>query len=181
MPAPFIHLHCHTDYSLLDGACEITRLMDLVEREEMPAVAITDHGNLFGAVTFYEACRREGIRPILGVEAYVAPRGRHDRTHTGVSDGGYHLVLLAENIGGIGSPFLDTANMVLTFDGGADGNTSYFEFDFRAAGGQLNALAVPEPTTFTLAALVLLTFTYRRPRRHRPPSSQARHVAYDSA
>jgi DNA polymerase III subunit alpha len=102
-PAPrprFAHLHLHTEYSLLDGGNRVDRLVARVKELGMDAVAITDHGNLFGAVAFYESCKREGIRPILGVEAYVAPRGRHDRTHTGVSDGGYHLVLLAENITG---------------------------------------------------------------------------------
>ncbi|MCH7961531.1 MAG: DNA polymerase III subunit alpha, partial [Planctomycetes bacterium] len=75
----------------------IDLLVARVKELGMDAVAITDHGNLFGAVAFYLACKKAGIKPILGVEAYVAPGDRHDRTHTGVADGGYHLVLLAEN------------------------------------------------------------------------------------
>ena len=96
----FAHLHLHTEYSLLDGGNRIDRLMDRVKELGMDAVACTDHGNLFGAVAFYQAARDRGIRPILGVEAYVAPGDRTDRTYTGVSDGGYHLVLLAENNAG---------------------------------------------------------------------------------
>jgi DNA polymerase-3 subunit alpha len=95
--AGFIHLHLHSEYSLLDGGNRIDRLVQRVKELGMPAVALTDHGNLFGAVHFYERCRREGIKPILGVEAYVAPGDRTDRTYTGTGDGGYHLVLLAEN------------------------------------------------------------------------------------
>ena len=95
--AGFVHLHLHSEYSLLDGGNRIDRLVRRVKELGMPAVALTDHGNLFGAVAFYETCRREGVKPILGVEAYVAPGDRTDRTYTGVSDGGYHLVLLAEN------------------------------------------------------------------------------------
>ncbi|MEO0482789.1 MAG: DNA polymerase III subunit alpha [Planctomycetota bacterium] len=95
----FAHLHLHTEYSLLDGGNRIDRLIARIAELGMDAVAITDHGNMFGAVHFYEHCKRAGIKPILGVEAYVcAPdRPRQDRTYTGVSDGGYHLVLLAEN------------------------------------------------------------------------------------
>jgi len=95
--APFVHLHLHSEYSLLDGANRIDRLVARVRELGMPAVALTDHGNLHGAVAFYEAARKAGVKPILGVEAYVAPGDRRDRTYTGVADGGYHLVLLAEN------------------------------------------------------------------------------------
>jgi len=98
--APFIHLHLHSEYSLLDGANRIDRLVDRVKELGMDAVAITDHGNLHGACKFYNACRDAGIKPILGIEAYVAPGDRRDRTYTGVQDGGYHLVLLAENNAG---------------------------------------------------------------------------------
>jgi len=93
----FVHLHLHTEYSLLDGGNRIDRLIERVKALGMDAVAVTDHGNLFGAVSFYEKARAAGIKPILGVEAYVAPGDRRDRTHTGVADGGYHLVLLAED------------------------------------------------------------------------------------
>ena len=93
----FVHLHLHSEYSLLDGGNRVDRLVKRVKELGMDAVAVTDHGNLHAAVSFYEAARREGIKPILGVEAYVAPGDRRDRTYTGVGDGGYHLVLLAEN------------------------------------------------------------------------------------
>ncbi len=93
----FAHLHLHTEYSLLDGGNRIDKLLDRVKELGMKAVACTDHGNMFGAVAFYTAAKERGVKPILGVEAYVAPGDRTDRTYTGVSDGGYHLVLLAEN------------------------------------------------------------------------------------
>ncbi|MGA2155746.1 MAG: DNA polymerase III subunit alpha, partial [Bryobacteraceae bacterium] len=90
---PFVHLHCHTDYSLLDGACDIDQLMQLAVEQKMPAVAMTDHGNLFGAVKFYNAARKAGVRPVIGCEMYVARQGHKSR-----SDGAYnHLVLLCEN------------------------------------------------------------------------------------
>jgi DNA polymerase-3 subunit alpha len=90
---PFVHLHCHTDYSLLDGACEIGQLMDLVVQQKMPAVAMTDHGNLFGAVEFYNKAKEKGVQPVIGCEVYVsqqglATRSEHDRYN--------HLVLLCE-------------------------------------------------------------------------------------
>ncbi len=93
----FAHLHLHTEYSLLDGANRVDRLVARVKELGMTAVAVTDHGNLFGAMTFYAQAKAAGVKPILGCEAYVAPGPRQDRTHTGVMDGGYHLVLLAEN------------------------------------------------------------------------------------
>ena len=94
MPAPFVHLHCHTDYSLLDGACEISQLMDLVAEQKMPAIAMTDHGNLFGAVEFYNGAKAKGIHPVIGCEVYVAQQG-----HTVKSEANRynHLVLLCEN------------------------------------------------------------------------------------
>jgi DNA polymerase-3 subunit alpha len=91
---PFVHLHCHTDYSLLDGACEINQLMDLVAEQKMPAVAMTDHGNLFGAVEFYNQAREKGVHPVIGCEVYVSQQGRHSRSE---SDRYNHLVLLCEN------------------------------------------------------------------------------------
>jgi len=95
----FAHLHLHTEYSLLDGGNQIEKLVSRVAELGMTSCAITDHGNIFGAVAFYEACRAKGIKPILGVEAYVTPPGkpRTDRTYSGGGEGGYHLVLLAEN------------------------------------------------------------------------------------
>src|ERR1700689_4684613 len=110
----FVHLHVHTDYSLLDGACETTELLDEASRQKMPAVAITDHGNLFAAANFfYEASKRD-VKPIIGCEVYVAKGSRHDRgekTNGGgngqdrgegepVGRGSNHLVLLCENLEG---------------------------------------------------------------------------------
>jgi DNA polymerase-3 subunit alpha len=91
----FVHLHLHTDYSLLDGACEIGKLMDRAVALNMPAVAMTDHGNMFGAVKFYEAARKKGIKPIIGCEVYVAPASRFDRSTD--TERPNHLVLLCEN------------------------------------------------------------------------------------
>ncbi|HYL75797.1 MAG TPA: DNA polymerase III subunit alpha [Bryobacteraceae bacterium] len=91
---PFVHLHCHTDYSLLDGACEIGQLMDLMVRQKMPALAMTDHGNLFGAVEFYNEAKAKGIHPIIGCEVYVSQQGMTSRSDT---DRYNHLVLLCEN------------------------------------------------------------------------------------
>src|SRR5580658_7689199 len=91
---PFVHLHNHTDYSLLDGACEIDQLMEVVAEQKMPAVAMTDHGNLFGAVSFYNAAKAKGVHPIIGCEMYVSQQGHKTRSDT---DRYNHLVLLAEN------------------------------------------------------------------------------------
>ena len=90
---PFVHLHCHTDYSLLDGACEIGQLMDIVGAQKMPAVAMTDHGNLFGAVQFYNTAKSKGIHPVIGCEVYVSQQGHKTRSDT---DRYNHLVLLCE-------------------------------------------------------------------------------------
>ncbi len=94
MPAPFVHLHCHTDYSLLDGACHIPRMMKIAEQQEWPALAITDHGNLFGAVSFYSAARKIGIKPIIGCEIYTVA-GDHKRRDSETRY--HHLVLLCKN------------------------------------------------------------------------------------
>jgi len=91
----FVHLHLHTDYSLLDGACEIGKLMDRAATLKMPAVAMTDHGNLFGAIKFYNAAKKRNIKPIIGCEVYVAPASRFDRATD--TDRPNHLVLLCEN------------------------------------------------------------------------------------
>src|SRR4051812_22732111 len=91
---PFVHLHCHSDYSLLDGACEITQLMDLVVEQKMPSIALTDHGNLFGAVEFYNAAKAKGVHPVIGCEVYVSQKGHKVRNE---SDRYNHLVLLCEN------------------------------------------------------------------------------------
>ncbi len=96
----FVHLHLHSEYSLLDGGNRVDKLVDRVAELGMDAVAITDHGNMHAAIPFYNLAKKKGIKPILGVEAYIAPRDRHDRTYTGVKDGGFHLVMLAENLAG---------------------------------------------------------------------------------
>ena len=93
---PFVHLHLHSEYSLLDGGNRLDKLIKRVKELGMDSVAVTDHGNMHAAVSFYKQARSAGVKPILGVEAYVAPGDRQDRTYTGVQDGGYHLVLLAE-------------------------------------------------------------------------------------
>ena len=90
----FVHLHCHTDYSLLDGACDIDQLMKIMVEQKMPAVAMTDHGNLFGAVKFYNAAKASGIHPVIGCEVYVSQKGHKTRSDT---DRYNHLVLLCEN------------------------------------------------------------------------------------
>ena len=94
MASPFVHLHCHTDYSLLDGACDIDQLMDIAVEQKMPAVAMTDHGNLFGAVKFYNAAKAKGVHPVIGCEVYVSQKGHKTRSDT---DRYNHLVLLCEN------------------------------------------------------------------------------------
>lgn len=97
----FVHLHNHTHYSLLDGACRIEELVEMAVRFRCPAIAITDHGNLFGAIHFYQTAMKAGIKPIVGMEAYVAPNSRFD--HTSVNKRGenaFHLILLAMNMTG---------------------------------------------------------------------------------
>ncbi len=96
--ADFVHLHLHTEYSLLDGACRLDRLMDKAHELKFPALAITDHGVLYGAIDFYQAARHRGIKPIIGCEVYVAPGSRFDKkTSTGGRDVYHHLVLLARD------------------------------------------------------------------------------------
>jgi len=95
----FVHLHLHTEFSLLDGACRIGELLDRVAELKMPAVAVTEHGNMFSAVTFHDEARKRGINPILGCEVYVAPGDRTDRSGT-PGETANHLVLLSENADG---------------------------------------------------------------------------------
>jgi DNA polymerase III subunit alpha len=94
----FIHLHNHSDYSLLDGASKVELLVDTALAMGMPALALTDHGNLFGAIQFYNAARKKGLKPIIGCEIYVAKESRHKKT--GGGDQSNHLVLLAANLNG---------------------------------------------------------------------------------
>ncbi len=90
----FVHLHVHSEFSLLDGLSPVKRIVETAKRNGMRAVALTDHGNLYGAIDFYSYARSAGIKPIIGVEAYVSPRGMSDRV--GNQDRNYfHLVLLA--------------------------------------------------------------------------------------
>ncbi|MHC5007136.1 MAG: PHP domain-containing protein, partial [Planctomycetota bacterium] len=83
----FVHLHLHTEYSLLDGAIRIDRLIERVKALGMDAVAVTDHGNLHGAMEFSRKATAAGIKPILGIEAYVAPADRREKSSTGFADG----------------------------------------------------------------------------------------------
>src|SRR5258708_2332974 len=92
----FVHLHAHTDYSLLDGACGVEELVELAVDQKSPAVAVTDHGNLFGAVKFYNAAKKAGITPVIGCEVYVAG-DRRSRTE---QDRYNHLILLCETTEG---------------------------------------------------------------------------------
>jgi DNA polymerase-3 subunit alpha len=109
MPRSFTHLHLHTEFSMLDGAARIDQVVAAAHADGQPAIGITDHGNMYGVLDFYKACRKQGIKPIIGTEAYMAADSRHERPRrTGRSedDGGggdtgnklyYHLTLLAEN------------------------------------------------------------------------------------
>jgi DNA polymerase-3 subunit alpha len=97
---PFVHLHLHSQYSLLDGAIRIEDLVAKAKQYQMPALAITDHGNMFGAVEFYLKCKKAGIKPIIGCELYIAPDSRFSKDSKGISDAAYHLILLCENLEG---------------------------------------------------------------------------------
>ena len=92
----FVHLHVHTQYSLLDGMIFIDRLMERAREFRMPAVAITDHGQMHGIVDFFEKARRAGLKPILGCELYVAPGDMHDKSGR-IGAAASHLTLLARN------------------------------------------------------------------------------------
>ena len=93
----FVHLHVHTQYSLLDGACQLERLFQKARELRMPACAITDHGNMFGAIEFYDMAMKTGIKPIIGCEAYIAPDSRFDKSTRGIQDASFHILLLAKN------------------------------------------------------------------------------------
>src|SRR5205814_6250519 len=95
----FVHLHLHTEYSLLDGAIRMKELMKKAVEFKMPAVAITDHGNLFGASEFYQEAQRSGVKPIIGCEAYIAPGSNKDRPGSR-RDSAYHFTLLSKNEAG---------------------------------------------------------------------------------
>jgi DNA polymerase-3 subunit alpha len=97
-PTAFVHLHNHSDYSLLDGASKIDLMVDMALSMGMTSLALTDHGNLFGALQFYNTARKKGLKPIIGCEVYVAKESRHKKT--GGGDQSNHLILLAENLEG---------------------------------------------------------------------------------
>ena len=108
--ADFVHLHVHSEYSLLDGAARLEKLVERAKALKFPALALTDHGNLFGAVDFYTACAKAGVKPILGCELYVAPGSRFERSS---QDGGYESRLRA--LAGLRDPvdrFFDPAGGV---------------------------------------------------------------------
>ncbi|HUJ71394.1 MAG TPA: PHP domain-containing protein, partial [Verrucomicrobiae bacterium] len=93
----FVHLHLHTEYSLLDGACRVSDVVDKAHACKMPAVAMTDHGNMFGAIEFYKAAQEKGLKPIIGCETYIAPGSRFEKKSTSARDAAYHLILLAKD------------------------------------------------------------------------------------
>ena len=99
----FVHLHVHSHYSLLDGAADVKRLVAAAKQSGMKALALTDHGNLFGAVDFYTTATEAGIKPILGLEAYISPTTRQDRSMGQIQTAAYHLLLLAMNETGWGN------------------------------------------------------------------------------
>src|SRR3989442_6116143 len=99
--ADFVHLHLHSEYSLLDGACRLDRLMEKAHELKFPAIALTDHGVLYGAIDFYQAARDAGIKPIIGCEVYVAPGSRKEKkAGQGTRDIYNHLGLLAKDTTG---------------------------------------------------------------------------------
>src|SRR4051812_4031646 len=96
MPASFAHLHVHTEYSLLDGMSRINDLVKYTAELGMDSLAITDHGAMYGVMEFYRACKDQGIRPIIGLEAYMAPRRMTDRDSK-IDSQYYHILLIAQN------------------------------------------------------------------------------------
>ncbi len=93
----FVHLHLHTEYSLLDGCIRIGALVDKMKEYKMKAAAVTDHGNMFGAVEFYKAFDKQGLTPIIGAEVYVAPSSRFEKRSHGIDEASYHLILLVQD------------------------------------------------------------------------------------
>jgi len=99
MTCDFVHLHVHTEFSLLDGQSKIKSLVARAQELEMPALGITDHGVMFGVMDFYRACVSAGIKPVVGMEGYLAPRGMQDRNPR-LDRSPYHMLLLAKNMTG---------------------------------------------------------------------------------
>ena len=98
MASQFVHLHLHTDYSMLDGACDIDKLVHRVKEMGQPAVAMTDHGNIFGAFNFFNAAKNAGVKPIIGCELYVCKKGDHNTSRTPPEGDSYnHLLVLSQN------------------------------------------------------------------------------------
>jgi DNA polymerase-3 subunit alpha len=95
----FVHLHVHTQYSLLDGMIRLEDLFKKAREYKMPAIAITDHGNMFGAIDFYQQAYKQGIKPIIGCELYIAPRSRFDKNYS-IGETARHLVVLVKNMQG---------------------------------------------------------------------------------
>ncbi len=93
----FVHLHLHTEYSLLDGACRVDDVVAKAHACKMPAVAMTDHGNLYGAIEFYQTAQKHGLKPIIGCETYIAPGSRLDKKASSARDAAFHLILLAKD------------------------------------------------------------------------------------
>src|SRR3989338_6099014 len=100
MSSDFVHLHCHSQYSLLDAVCPIEDLATLAKELKMPALAITDNGNMFGTIEFYRACQKVGVKPIIGAEVYIAPQSRLERSTHGLQGASYPFVLLCKDMAG---------------------------------------------------------------------------------
>ena len=98
--ADFVHLHVHTTYSLLDSTLRLRDLFEKAKEYQMPAIAVTDHGNLFGAIEFYQQAQKAGIKPIIGCELHVAPKSRFDKSSSGIGESSRHLVILVKNMQG---------------------------------------------------------------------------------
>ncbi len=97
--ADFVHLHNHSEFSLLDGLSKIKDMVKRAKELNMKALAITDHGNMYGTINFYKTCLEEGIKPVIGAEIYISKRSRHDK-EAGVDSDSNHLILLAKNLQG---------------------------------------------------------------------------------
>lgn len=100
MSSNFVHLHTHSHYSLLDGLTKLQDMVRIAKEADMPAIALTDHGNMYGAIEFYKLCKKEGIKPIIGVEAYMTSGSRKEKTAETGAKRYYHLILLAKNLKG---------------------------------------------------------------------------------
>jgi len=93
----FVHLHLHTEYSLLDGACRVSDVVAKAQRDRMPAIGLTDHGSMYGAVEFFKEATEAGLKPIIGCETYIAPGSRLDKKASSAREAAYHLILLAKD------------------------------------------------------------------------------------